>query len=613
MSDDTATLTPEQIAKQERKAAKKAKKQQLKSTESTPTTPATTETATVQGEGEVKVEETEEERKKREKKEKKAAKKDKKRSRDTQEGGAEPAKEEEEDKVEQPKSKKSKKDKKVESSTSTAPVASTSTASNSTATSNAPAASAKDCAEYLKEHNITHTPDSAALEYPPVLSFAQLPLNVGVRKGLSSYTTPTPIQSAAFPVMLGGRDVIGIAETGSGKTVAFGVPAIEHILTLPQSKKGKSSAPVSVLIICPTRELAMQTHSNLDMICSALSPPLASVCLYGGVSKPDQIRILRQERPRIVVGTPGRLLDLARENSLDLSKVSWLILDEADRMLDKGFENDIREIIKLCMPSPSAPLRPITEQAGEEPKYRRTAMFSATWPMSVRQLAADFMTSPLRITVGSDSLQANSRVEQTAIVVSDGRQKEGLLLTHLRDNGFSQNKARSDAGGKDREKALIFALYKKEATRLFEMLQHKGFQVGCINGDMSQEKRTQSLADFKEGRVALLVATDVAARGLDIPKVELVINVTFPLTIEDYIHRIGRTGRAGRTGKSITFFTEADKALAGQYIRLLRDSNAVVPPGLDQWGTTIKKATHSSYGAHFKEPVAGVAKKITFD
>lgn len=174
--------------------------------------------------------------------------------------------------------------------------------------------------------------------------------------------------------------------------------------------------------------------------------------------------------------------------------------------------------------------------------------------MSVRQLAADFMTSPLRITVGSDSLQANSRVEQTAIVVSDGRQKEGLLLTHLRDNGFSQNKARSDAGGKDREKALIFALYKKEATRLFEMLQHKGFQVGCINGDMSQEKRTQSLADFKEGRVALLVATgefklpssvfsrdlllifvftDVAARGLDIPKVELVINVTFPLTIED--------------------------------------------------------------------------------
>ncbi|GAA6006139.1 hypothetical protein JCM11491_002045 [Sporobolomyces phaffii] len=611
MSDDTKALTPEQIAKAERKAAKKAKKLAAdKDQQSTTTTPAETPAAAA-------VEETEEERKKREKKERKAAKKDKKRQREDGEEAAAPVEATataaaQEGEVEGPKAKKSKKDKKAAAAVpvESAPVAST---SNQTATSNGSVASAAECAAFLAENNITHTPEEAATEYPPVLSFASLPLNAGVRKGLSGYTKPTPIQSAAFPVMLGGRDVIGIAETGSGKTVAFGVPAIEHILTLPQSKKGKSTAPVSVLIICPTRELAMQTHNNLDMICSALSPPLASVCLYGGVSKPDQIRTLRNERPRIVVGTPGRLLDLARENSLDLSKVSWLVLDEADRMLDKGFENDIREIIKLCMPSPSAPLRPITEQAGEEPKFRRTAMFSATWPMSVRQLAADFMTSPLRITVGSDSLQANSRVEQTAIVVNDGRQKESLLLTHLRDNGFSQNKARSDAGGKDREKALIFALYKKEATRLFDMLKNKGFQVGCINGDMSQEKRTQSLADFKEGRVGLLVATDVAARGLDIPKVELVINVTFPLTIEDYIHRIGRTGRAGRTGKSITFFTEADKALAGQYIRLLRDSNAVVPPGLDQWGTTIKKQVHSSYGAHFKEPVAGVAKKITFD
>ncbi|GAA6062541.1 hypothetical protein JCM10212_004307 [Sporobolomyces blumeae] len=619
MSDDQATLTPEQIAKAERKAAKKAKKAAKK--EAAPAT----DTATTADAEMTPAAETEEERKKREKKERKAAKKDKKRARDDEDGAAStaastetPAAASEAQDEDKPKAKKSKKDKAAAAapvattpSTSSTPVPST---SNSTATSDAPAASSADCEAFLKENNITHDPASAATEFPPVLSFAALPLNAGVRKGLSAYTTPTPIQSAAFPVMLGGRDIVGVAETGSGKTVAFGVPAIEHILTLPSSsKKGKSTAPVSVLIICPTRELAMQTHQNLDMICSALSPKLASVCLYGGVPKPEQIRTLRNERPRIVVGTPGRLLDLARENSLDLSKVSWLVLDEADRMLDKGFENDIREIIKLCLPTPTSPLRPIKEQSGEEPKFRRTAMFSATWPMSVRQLAADFMNSPLRITVGSDSLTANSRVEQTAIVLNDGRQKEGLLLTHLRDNGFSQNKARNGSGGKDREKALIFALYKKEATRLFEFLQHKGFQVGCINGDMSQEKRTKSLEDFKEGRVGLLVATDVAARGLDIPKVELVINVTFPLTIEDYIHRIGRTGRAGRTGKSITFFTEADKALAGQYIRLLRDSNAVVPPGLDQWGTTIKKATHSSYGAHFKEPVSGTAKKIVFD
>ncbi|GAA5908465.1 hypothetical protein JCM5296_002172 [Sporobolomyces johnsonii] len=623
MSDDAATLTPEQIAKAERKAAKKAKKAAQKEQ-------PTVEAAAEQGDANMKdapaaasAEETEEERKKREKKEKKERKKDKKRARE-EEGDAQqevakaPAAAAEGTEDDKPKKKKSKKDKSASalsadtpSTTSTpAPAAAAPVAS----TSNAPAASSSEITAFLTENNISHEPPSAATDYPPVLSFAALPLNEGVRKGLSGYSKPTPIQSAAFPVMLGGRDMIGVAETGSGKTVAFGVPAIEHILSLPTaSKKGKSTAPVSVLIVCPTRELAMQTHQNLSLVSSALSPSLPSVCLYGGVSKPEQIQILRNQRPRIVVGTPGRLLDLARENSLDLSKVSWLVLDEADRMLDKGFENDIREIIKLCLPSPSAPLRPIKEQAGEEPKFRRTAMFSATWPMSVRQLAADFMTSPLRITVGSDSLTANSRVEQTAIVVQDGRQKETLLLTHLRANGFSQNKARNGSGGKDREKALVFALYKKEATRLYEFLQHKGYEVGCINGDMTQEKRTKSLEDFKEGRVGILVATDVAARGLDIPKVELVINVTFPLTIEDYIHRIGRTGRAGRTGKSVTFFTEADKALAGQYIRLLRDSNAVVPPGLDQWGTTIKKTVHSSYGAHFKEPVSGTAKKIKFD
>ncbi|GAA6031605.1 hypothetical protein JCM8097_006545 [Rhodosporidiobolus ruineniae] len=605
-------LTPEQAAaKAERKAAKKAAKAQKKEQ-------AAVEASAEAGDAEMKdapaavaaatPEETDEERKAREKREKKEKKKaDKKRKRE--EDGAEdaaPAVEAGEEKA----SKKSKKDKAASSTTPStsstpAPVASTSTAA-------APAASSADCAAFLKENNITYVPESTASDYPPVLSFAQLPLNDGVRKGLSGFAKPTPIQSASFPLMLGGRDVIGIAETGSGKTVAFGVPAIEHILSIPSSgKKGKSTAPVSVLIICPTRELAMQTHNNLTLISSAVNPSLPSVCLYGGVPKPEQIKILRNDRPRIVVGTPGRLLDLAREGNLDLSKVSWLVLDEADRMLDKGFENDIREIIKLSLPSPKSKLGPIKEESGE-PQFRRTAMFSATWPMSVRKLAADFMTEPLRITVGSDSLTANSRVEQVAIVVEDQRKKEGLLLTHLRDNGFSLNAGKKGNKGADRDKALVFALYKKEATRLYEFLLNKGYEVACINGDMTQEKRTKSLEDFKQGRANILVATDVAARGLDIPKVELVINQTFPLTIEDYVHRIGRTGRAGRSGKSITFFTEADKALAGQFIRLLRDSNAVVPPGLDQWGTTIKKTVHSSYGAHFKEPVEGTAKKITF-
>ncbi|GAA5993090.1 hypothetical protein JCM10908_003101 [Rhodotorula pacifica] len=628
-----ADLTPEQLTqKAQRKAEKKARKAALldsSAATSTATTNTDTEMSTPATPAEpANAEEDEKARVKREKKEAKKAEKKRRREQEQDESAsATPAASEQngDEQQQEPKSKKAKKGNNgTETPSSTAastpaPVASTSTASSTPAP--APAASSAEVDAFLKENNISYDPASTSTELPPVLSFAALPLDDGVRKGLSGFAKPTPIQSASFPLMLAGRDVIGIAETGSGKTVAFGVPAIEHILSLGasvggSSKKGKGpgGAPVSVLIICPTRELAMQTHQNLNLISKTTNPAVPSVCLYGGVPKPEQIRILRNERPRIVVGTPGRLLDLAREGNLDLGKVSWLVLDEADRMLDKGFENDIREIIKLCLPSPQSQLGPIKEEKGE-PKFRRTAMFSATWPTSVRRLAADFMTSPLRITVGSDSLTANSRVEQVAIVVEDGRQKETLLLAHLRDNGFSLNSAKKKGAGegKDRDKALVFALYKKEATRLFEFLQRKGYEVGCINGDMSQDKRTQSLNDFKTGKVNILVATDVAARGLDIPKVELVINQTFPLTIEDYVHRIGRTGRAGRTGKSITFFTEADKALAGQFIRLLKDSNAVVPPGLDQWGTTVKKATHSAYGAFYKEGVTGTAKKITFD
>ncbi|TNY21179.1 ATP-dependent RNA helicase DBP3 [Rhodotorula diobovata] len=621
-------LTPEQRA--QKKADKKARKAALKVEEAV----QAAEQQQQQGDNDAAMTgaapaaapaaETDKERRKREKREAKKAK----RSRDEEEGdaaGADAAAEEGANAADgERKSKKAKKSKAFETPSTTSPSTSAAAeeeaapvASTSSASVGASAASPAEVKAFLEENKISFEPESTATDYPPVLSFASLPLNAGVRKGLSGFSKPTPIQSASFPLMLGGRDVIGIAETGSGKTVAFGVPAIEHILSLGASsasaKKGKSTAPVSVLVVAPTRELAMQTHNNLSLISNALSPKVSSVCLYGGVPKPDQIRILRNERPRIVVGTPGRLLDLAREGNLDLGKVSWLVLDEADRMLDKGFENDIREIIKLCLPSPSAALGPIKDEQGE-PKFRRTAMFSATWPMSVRKLAADFMTQPLRITVGSDSLQANARVEQVAIVVEDQRKKETLLLTHLRDNGFSLNAAKKQgAKGKDREKALVFALYKKEATRLHEFLRNKGYEVVCINGDMTQDKRTKSLDDFKDGRANILVATDVAARGLDIPKVELVINQTFPLTIEDYIHRIGRTGRAGRTGKSITFFGEPDKALAGQFIRVLKDSNAVVPPGIDQWGSSVKKETHGAYGAFFRNDIGGTAKKITFD
>ncbi|KAK4050796.1 RNA-dependent ATPase [Microbotryomycetes sp. JL201] len=487
------------------------------------------------------------------------------------------------------------------------------TEAHAAASLGAPASSPAEVQAFIKDNNISYEPETAAKQFAPVLSFANLPLDDGLRKGLAGFSKPTPIQSASFPITMAGRDVVGIAETGSGKTVAFGVPAISHILSLPSSSKANKN-PISCLVVAPTRELAMQTHNNLAAVASNI-PSVSSICIYGGVSKDDQKKQLRKQGPRIVVGTPGRILDLASEGALDLSHVSWLVLDEADRMLDKGFENDIREIIKKCMPSPTKPIGTAAAN-GQKPQARITCMFSATWPQSVRRLAADFMCHPIRITVGADELTANSRVEQVVHVLQDGREKERRLLGVLNEHGFTRSgKGRQGGGGSgaDREKALVFALYKKEATRVTEFLQRNGYQVGCIQGDMSQEKRTQSLQDFKNGTVQLLVATDVAARGLDIPKVELVVNQTFPLTIEDYIHRIGRTGRAGRTGKSVTFFTEADKAHAGELIRVLKDGGHNVPEGLDQWGTTIKKATHSSYGAHYRDDIKGTAKKIKFD
>lgn len=305
----------------------------------------------------------------------------------------------------------------------------------------------------------------------------------------------------------------------SGKTLAFGIPVLQHILALPSSL----SKSVVALIVAPTRELAMQTHVNLAEVSDTLN--IGVTCIYGGAPKWEQKQALSQN-PRIVVGTPGRIIDFMEEGTLDLTNVGWLVLDEADRMLDKGFENEIRKMVDRCQPS------------GAAKKGRITSMFSATWPMSVRKLASDFMVDPIRITVGSDELAASSTVSQKIIVLSDTRQKDHKLLDVLRAEGYaprgagSNNKGKAAGVGAQREKVLVFALYKKEAARVAQWMERQGYQVGCIQGDLSQAQRTQALEDFRNGTTGALVATDVAARGLDIPKVELVLNYTFPLTVE---------------------------------------------------------------------------------
>lgn len=460
-------------------------------------------------------------------------------------------------------------------------------------TSSIPTSSSEDLQTFISSNKITYEPTGIFQEFPPILKFDQVKVTNPLEKAFLKFEKPSPIQSAVWPVLMAKRDVVGIAETGSGKTLAFGIPAFEHILSTPKVKT------ISVLVIAPTRELAMQTESTLSDLGKLTNPPIKTLCVYGGVDKNAQRKALQAEnRVRAVAGTPGRLLDLANEGHLKLDNVSWLVLDEADRMLDKGFENDIRAIINLCLPSKSS-----TGSA-----TRLTAMFSATWPLSVRRLASDFMQDPVRILVGDDQLSASCSVEQSVEVLPESRGKEFKLMETL--------KTLEKSGGFDlkKDKVIVFALYKKEAQRLHGFLIRKGFGACCIEGDMSQDKRSQSLEDFKAGRATILVATDVAARGLDIPKVEVVINVTFPLTIEDYIHRIGRTGRAGRTGKSITFFTDEDKVHAGELMRVLKDANQVVPEDLKKFGGQIKKKTHAAYGDHWKDIDPTVkAKKIKFD
>ncbi|KAB2104487.1 ATP-dependent RNA helicase [Alternaria gaisen] len=435
---------------------------------------------------------------------------------------------------------------------------------------------------FLAKNTMTiQDPKPAARALRPILNFKYLPVDDAQRAFFAKFSAPTPIQAATWPFLLSGRDMVGVAETGSGKTLAFGVPCVRYIAALPKDKR----KGIKAVIVSPTRELAVQIYDQL--VALATPAGLSVVCVYGGVPKDPQVAACR--KAHIVVATPGRLNDLIGDGSADLSKAEYVVLDEADRMLDKGFEEAIRQIIS------------------QTPKKRQTLMFTATWPPSVRDLASTFMNSPVRITIGdnqSGELRANVRIKQL-VEVLDPHAKEQRLLQLLRQYQSGKNKD---------DRILVFCLYKKEAMRIENFIRRQGFRVGGIHGDLSQEKRSASLAAFKEGHVPLLVATDVAARGLDIPAVKVVINVTFPLTAEDYVHRIGRTGRAGKEGLAITLFTEHDKALSGSLINVLKAANQPVPEELMKFGTTVKKKEHGAYGAFYKDTSdVKAATKITFD
>jgi ATP-dependent RNA helicase DeaD len=328
------------------------------------------------------------------------------------------------------------------------------------------------------------------------------------------YLEPTEIQARVIPLLLDGRDVIGQAQTGTGKTAAFGIPLIEGI--------DETLRVTQALVLAPTRELALQIAEELRKIARYL-PDICVATIYGGAGYGRQFEDLKAGA-QVVVGTPGRVLDHLGRGSLKLDTVDYLILDEADRMLDMGFLPDVERILRRT------------------PRERQTALFSATLPTVIRVLSRRYMFEPTSVHVQPERVTVEE-VEQVYYEVAERDKVEGLLSLIAQDPP---------------ERAMIFRQMKIGVDRLVSTLKRRGLPVAAIHGDMSQKVREQVLRDFREGRLTYLVATDVAARGLDIPEVSHVFNFDIPEDADAYVHRIGRTARAGRSGQAVTFVGEWD-------------------------------------------------------
>jgi ATP-dependent RNA helicase DeaD len=362
-----------------------------------------------------------------------------------------------------------------------------------------------------KQHILAST-----LREAPRASFADLPLSEQVHRAVAAqgWKTPTPIQALALPQLLDGGDVVGLAQTGSGKTAAFAIPLIEGL--------DRRAQGVQALVLAPTRELAAQAATEISNI--SRHAPVRAVVLCGGVPIGPQIKALKNRSAVAVVGTPGRILDHLQRGTLRLGSVRYLVLDEADRMLDMGFAPDVGRILSCT------------------PENRQTALFSATMPGEIRGMAKRHMRSPRHLTVESEAPTVDT-VEQVFYRVA-GRDKTRALRTLI------------DA--EDDPLAVVFRRTKHGATKLHRQLERDGYKAVLLHGGKSQSQRTKTLAGFAKGRTRILVATNVAARGLDIPNVSHVVNYDLPEDAETYVHRIGRTARAGKAGVAVTLVGEAE-------------------------------------------------------
>lgn len=398
------------------------------------------------------------------------------------------------------------------------------------------------------------------------MSFDSLGLSAEILRALSEkgYDKPTPVQSQAIPFVLQGRDIMASAQTGTGKTAAFTLPILQ--LLTQQSTAVKGRRPVRALILTPTRELAAQIGENVVEYSAHIA--IRSLVVFGGVSINPQMMKLRGGVD-VLVATPGRLLDLAQQRAVDLSSVEILVLDEADRMLDMGFIHDIRRVMKLL------------------PAKKQSLMFSATFSDEIKVLANTLLSNPAAVSVARDNVTAD-QIEQRVHLVDKKRKHE--LLSYM-------------IGKHDWRQVLVFTKTKHGANKLAEALNKDGITSAAIHGNKSQGARTRALADFKAGQIRVLVATDIAARGLDIDLLPHVVNYELPLIAEDYVHRIGRTGRAAATGEALSLVCVDELGLLRDIERLLKKPiQRIAVPGYEPDPTIKAEPLQTGRGGRSNGP-----------
>ncbi|KAJ1423304.1 RNA helicase, DEAD-box type, Q motif [Sesbania bispinosa] len=412
---------------------------------------------------------------------------------------------------------------------------------------------------------------------PPVNTFAEIDLGEAVNQNIQrcKYVKPTPVQRYAIPISLAGRDLMACAQTGSGKTAAFCFPIISGIMReqyVQRPRVARTAFPLA-LILSPTRELSCQIHDEARKF--SYQTGVKVVVAYGGAPITQQVIMLGhiiqlRELERgvdILVATPGRLVDLLERARVSLQMIRYLALDEADRMLDMGFEPQIRKIVEqMDMPPPG---------------MRQTLLFSATFPKEIQGLASDFLSNYVFLAVGRVGSSTDLIAQRVEYVLESDKRSHLMDLLHAqRENGIYGKQGLT----------LVFVETKKGADALEHCLCVNGFPATCIHGDRTQQEREQALRSFKSGNTPILVATDVAARGLDIPRVAHVVNFDLPNDIDDYVHRIGRTGRAGKMGLATAFFNDSNLSLAKPLADLMQEANQEVPVWLTRY------AARASYG-----------------